>query len=589
MDLSSIISDPRDQLKPLGDLAPFPSAHLPLSSTLEEFKERFTYQNETFKFEPFQPENTRPASTSNIPNNINHESPIEWFHLFYTPEILRVITNHTNEYATWQRRIDKGQQQRPWQPLCVEELQVFLGVVIYMGVHHSPQIEDYWNTDLKKGPLHSVAAHMSLVRFEQIKRYLHVSSIEADQREGKEANADTIWWHKVEPLASHLNGLFKHYYTPSSHVSIDELMIRCFGRSLHTYKMPNKPITQGYKLYGLADDGYLFCFHWSSRVHGLEKVTEVITELTKTGMLVTHLISKLPRKYITIYMDNFFTSVPLFQLLRERGFGACGTTRPHSQFPSVLREIKDKWGKKLPWNSLYSWVVNGTLCIAWQDNNIVLFLTTIHSPSGLYSMVERIRKAPSKTSTNAAHARKPFDGSAIKSLLIPRFIDDYNHFMGGVDLANQLRASYEVHRPTRRTWWPIFFWLLDASIVNAYKLSVIHAQHKALKAWDQAQFRMDLASSLIGFSTAVQIVRLNETIIGPRLFETNAHHWETRLKRSECAACLYKQRRARIESRGVKKYRRAPIARKGCSFCKVPLCRNGDCWNWFHTASLIVV
>jgi hypothetical protein len=25
-------------------------------------------------------------------------------------------------------------------------------------------------------------------------------------------------------------------------------------------------------------------------------------------------------------MDNYFTSVPLFQLLRDRGYGACGTT-----------------------------------------------------------------------------------------------------------------------------------------------------------------------------------------------------------------------------------------------------------------------
>ena len=90
----------------------------------------------------------------------------------------------------------------------MEELRVFLGVVIYMGVYPCPQIEDYWNTDLKKGPNHTVAIHMSLVRFEQIKRYLHVSSIEADTRQGKEANTDTIWWHKVEPLASHLNTVF---------------------------------------------------------------------------------------------------------------------------------------------------------------------------------------------------------------------------------------------------------------------------------------------------------------------------------------------------------------------------------------------
>ena len=158
--------------------------------------------------------------------------------------------------------------------------------------------------------------------------------------------------------------------------------------------------------------------------------------------------------------------------------------------------MKDKWGKEFPWNTLYSWVINDTLCVAWQDNNIVLFLTTIHSASGLYSYVERIRKAPSTTSTNAAHARVPFEGSAIKVLSIPQFIDDYNHFMGGVDVSNQLRASYEVHRPTRRTWWPIFYWLLDATIVNAHKLSKVYGQ-KGFKPWQQLQFRKLLIQSLL--------------------------------------------------------------------------------------------
>ena len=53
----------------------------------------------------------------------------------------------------------------------MEELYVFIGVIIYMGVHKEPQIEMYWNTDFNKGPLHSIPKHISLRRFEQIKRY----------------------------------------------------------------------------------------------------------------------------------------------------------------------------------------------------------------------------------------------------------------------------------------------------------------------------------------------------------------------------------------------------------------------------------
>jgi hypothetical protein len=33
--------------------------------------------------------------------------------------------------------------------------------------------------------------------------------------------------------------------------------IRGFGHSQHTFKMPNKPIKQGYKLFAIADQGYI--------------------------------------------------------------------------------------------------------------------------------------------------------------------------------------------------------------------------------------------------------------------------------------------------------------------------------------------
>jgi transposase IS4-like protein len=88
------------------------------------------------------------------------------------------------------------------------------------------------------------------------------------------------------------------------------------------------------------------------------------------------LISILPRKNITIFMDNYFTSVPLFSSLRQKAYGAVGTTRAHAAFPKELAQLKANI-IKLEWNTLFAQVVDNTLCIAWQDNNIVLGLSTI--------------------------------------------------------------------------------------------------------------------------------------------------------------------------------------------------------------------
>ncbi len=170
-------------------------------------------------------------------------------------------------------------------------------------------------------------------------------------------------------------------------------------RSLHTYKMPNKPIKQGYKIYGIADHRYLYNFLWSSREKGLQDVLHW-PGLTKTGCLVRNLALSLPRRRLAIYMDNYFTSVPLFKELQACEFGAMGTTRPHKEFPAGFKVLKQRFATKLDWNTLLGKVVDNTLCLAWQDNNIVLALSNIHTVHTADDFCEKVRRRPAKTSTN---------------------------------------------------------------------------------------------------------------------------------------------------------------------------------------------
>jgi len=163
--------------------------------------------------------------------------------------------------------------------------------------------------------------------------------------------------------------------------------------------MPNKPIKQGYKIYGITDHGYLYNFIWSSKEKGLQDIL-LRPGLTKTGYLVRSLALSLPRRHIAIYIDNYFTSVPLFIELQACEFGAIGTTRPHKQLPPGFKELKKRFSKKLEWNTLVAKVVDNTLCLAWQDNNVVLALSNIHTVQNAEDFRQRVRKRPLKTSTN---------------------------------------------------------------------------------------------------------------------------------------------------------------------------------------------
>jgi hypothetical protein len=128
--------------------------------------------------------------------------------------------------------------------------------------------------------------------------------------------------------------------------------------------------------------------------------------------------------------------MPLFSELRACKFGAVGTTRLHKLFPSDLLAIKNRFAKKLEWNTLLAIVVQDILCLAWQDNSIVLALSNIHTVDKAEDFRVKERRRPAKTSINGRIVRDVFGNLLIKELPISCFIDDYNQNMGGIDLAN---------------------------------------------------------------------------------------------------------------------------------------------------------
>ncbi|KAG9070704.1 hypothetical protein KI688_008243 [Linnemannia hyalina] len=78
---------------------------------------------------------------------------------------------------------------------------------------------------------------------------------------------------------------------------------------------------------------------------------------------------------------------------------------------------------------------------------------------------------PSRDKRQRKSVRDAYKGHSRALLPIPKIIDDYNHHMNGVDIADQLRSYYSTQLRTYRAWAPIFFWLLDTTIINAYLIN----------------------------------------------------------------------------------------------------------------------
>jgi Transposase IS4 len=114
-----------------------------------------------------------------------------------------------------------------------------------MGLHIEKKREEYWSN------LHNLNDSLSLKRFEQIHRYFTLRDRSIDPRQEGES---FVW--PVDRVAAIIRRNFQINWLPSSHIFIDEAMILFRGRSLHKVKLKNKPISEGYKVWVLADDGY---------------------------------------------------------------------------------------------------------------------------------------------------------------------------------------------------------------------------------------------------------------------------------------------------------------------------------------------
>ena len=84
--------------------------------------------------------------------------------------------------------------------------------------------------------------------------------------------------------------------------------------------------------------------------------------------------------------------------------------------------------------------------------------------------IKKARKRPRKNQINRDNVRIIWGNEHTVHVKIPLLIDDYNHWMLGVDLADQLISYYRSKLRCRRTWMPIFLHCLDVLRINSYIL-----------------------------------------------------------------------------------------------------------------------
>lgn len=388
--------------------------------------------------------------------------PYALFALFFSHEQVSLLAKHTNVYAA-SHGAGLASVHPPfickWYPTCSSELLVYFAIFIFLGLSKAAGPKLFWWRI--NGILPEPMIQMSYTRFQQLKRYFHISEPSESPIKRKE------WWKKLESLNSSIRDRAKECFLPSTNVAIDEIMIRFLGRLAHTIKMPNKPIGLGYKVLAVYDAGYTYDWELTSRVEGF--ATSIHQKkpypLLPTSSAVLQILVKLPYRsyFFTVYIDNYFSNIRLFACLLDHGIGACRTVCTSSKdFPDILNISKDKAVGILKWNfatgvvvqevrnkpskgkakQACQWGIPPVMAFLWQDNSTVHLLSTVYNLDSS-AWVEKMPRKPRETSTNATAAQKPFAQNQHQKLLpIPKIDDDYNQYMGSVDIADQLRSYF---------------------------------------------------------------------------------------------------------------------------------------------------
>lgn len=235
------------------------------------------------------------------------------------------------------------------------------------------------------------------------------------------------------------------------------------------------------------------------------------------------------------------------QKLLDRGLYGCGTMRQNRKhFPKHFlcadKELSQGQSDSVASGdiSVYKWKDRGVKCV------------TVASNSHDYTEKSQVLRR-NKTGQR-------------DSIPCPKSIADYNRYMGGVDLFDQYHANYSISWKSRRWWIKIFYYLVDATIVNSYILykETLKNKNASAKPLSALQFRSELANELIG--TFIQRKTPGPPSKKSSILNVSAH-LPIKGTYRRCVLCASSK----------KKQTRSNII---CQTCNVALCKN--CFAPYH-------
>jgi hypothetical protein len=429
------------------------NAPLDPSSTQHLFREG-TWSQSSNTFSP------EPSPYLGGPSRLKHEYTrmptfLHLFGLFWTHTVLNRICVETNRYA----QEDEGGKPKgghDWYDVREGELRAFMGVRLWMGMRKQPNIKTFWIGDDDLFYCPKISGLFTRKRFETLSKCLHLTNMEDGMSDRSSPNYDKVG--QCRWLIDVIQRACKSAWQLGAYCTIDELMVRYKGSycPIRQY-LPMKPEKWGIKIWCLADSITKYVYDFDVYMGKSNVATEGPTLPRGGGNLaqgvVLKLMDGLENEGRTVVMDNYFTSIELFQKLHVRGIYATGTIRANRM--GLLEILADISTLNRSQQGSLDWRMHDSrTSVAWRDKKMVRLLSTHTRP-----VVVEGEERPTVPRRNGA-IREAIPTSPVHL--------EYTTYMRGVDVADQLRSNYSCQVRTHKWWHRIFYFLLDMSVVNMY-------------------------------------------------------------------------------------------------------------------------
>ncbi|CAG4979172.1 unnamed protein product [Parnassius apollo] len=345
-------------------------------------------------------------------------------------------------------------------------------------------------------------------------------------------------------------------YTPSQYLSLDESLLLWKGRLSWRQCIRTKAARLGIKSFERceAETGYLLQYRlytgkntamYPGPLHGFnDKTAKVVLQLMEGYLDTGHVL----------VMDNWYNQLLLTRYLKSRCTDVLGTiSRRRKGIPHAIKDLNPK--------QLERGVSVGRHCgdialVAWKDVKLVTVLSTYHQ----HEMVPGRR--------------------AGQAVLKPTVVQEYNRYMGGVDLKDQKLSMFLLERKRNRKWYmKVFKRLLNTSLLNAF---IIYLRNPIYRMYSHRQFRLKVAEGLLSRYPRVSRCHPEYRINCNGLFFVWNRGITSLFIRKLIRGREFKKNRKQLRCVRCTALKKRVVVTVMCKLCQVPLCL-GKCWEDYHT------